>query len=494
MASRMRSAFPARSPTTFSSCTPATRIRSGSGTVSILPSQQPLGFLRVVVAVRPPCVLFALLCVFIAAPAATARAAPPPNDGPDGATVFEPVTAADGSPRDFQALADLTDASPDPGVPRCLGPASFQRTAWFRVPAMETPQDITVEAAGRTLAVADLAAFVQPAGVLAPLRRQPNACSGVGAGAGDAAEEPTSGVTLHVPARRSVLIQAGHRGAAGPPGDEQLVLSLDARPLPLTQQPAGDVAGARTPRARATGRRSTLVDVAHSTITEDEPADPVCPSLGSVWRRLVPKRSGPQLITARGRFATTLAVYSGRLPTADTELDCVNRVTTGEMQMNVRARRGRTLWVRIGSDDAPGGARVKLRVENGANRFVVDGGPGGFDPPTGGPAGGLPSSCERSRPARARVRGPRLRGGARGAIVPVQVAVRGSAICDVEAELVRGGHVYATGVATRLHGRATLRLLRTRAVHRGRYRLRVTAIDELGRRVPVRSNVKGKLT
>src|SRR3954451_13483121 len=124
----MRSALPARSPTTFSSCTPATRIRSGSDTVSILPSQQPLVFLRVVVAVRPPRMLLALVCAVSACPAAVATAAPPPNDGPDGASPVEPVTAAGGTPRDMQALADLTEATPDPGVPRCLGPASFERT------------------------------------------------------------------------------------------------------------------------------------------------------------------------------------------------------------------------------------------------------------------------------------------------------------------------------------------------------------------------------
>ena len=34
---------------------------------------------------------------------------------------------------------------------------------WFRMPATEAPQQVTVEASGRTLSVVDLAAFVQPA-------------------------------------------------------------------------------------------------------------------------------------------------------------------------------------------------------------------------------------------------------------------------------------------------------------------------------------------
>ncbi len=440
---------------------------------------------------RSPRVLLALLCAALALPVSAAIAAPPPNDGPDGATAFEPVTAANGTPRDMQALADLSEATPDPGVPRCLGPRSFERTAWFRVPAAAAPQVVTVEAAGRTLAVVDLAAFVQPEGVHPPLRRQPNACSGVGSGAGDAAEEPTSGVTLQVPAGRSVLIQAGHRGPPAAPADEQLVLSLDTRLLPFTPLPSGDMATRHTPRAGIS--HASLVNIAHSTITDDEPADPVCPSLGSVWRRVKPSHSGRRLITARGRYVTTLAVYSGRLPTASNELDCVNRAMTGELQMNVRARRGRTLWIRIGSDNAPGGARAKLRVEDGRDRPVVHGGPGGFDPTTGGPAGGLPASCDRSRPERATVRGPRLAGAAGRHVVPVRISVRGWAICDVQADLVRGGHVYASTIAGRLHGRATLRLIATRAIRRGGYRLRVTAVDRLGKRVTVRSRVRGRL-
>jgi hypothetical protein len=439
---------------------------------------------------RPSAVL-ALVCAAIASQSAVAAAAPPPNDGPDGASAFEPVAAADGTPRDLQGLADLTEATPDPGVPRCLGPSSFERTVWFRVPATESPQTVSVEAAGRTLAVADLAAFVQPPGVLAPLRRQANACDGLGAGGADAAEEPTSGVALTVPPRRAVLIQVGHRGAAGPADDEQLVVSLDAQPLALTTRPAGDAATPHTPRARTS--RSTIVDVSHSTITEDEPADPVCPSTGSVWRRLVPSKSGRRVITARGRFASTLAVYSGRLPVADTELDCVNRANTGELQMNVPTRRGKTLWIRVGSNDAPGGARVKLRVDDGADRPIVDGGPGGFDPTAGGPAGGLPSSCAGSRPERARIRGPRLAGRPRGRVVPVRIVVRGSAICDVQADLVKGRGVYASTVAARLKGGSTLRLLRTRGLRRGHYRLRVTAVDQLGKRVTVVSKVKGRL-
>ena len=44
----------------------------------------------------------------------------------------------------------------------CLGSGSFLRTVWYRIPATQTPRELTVEASGRTLNVVDLAAFVQP--------------------------------------------------------------------------------------------------------------------------------------------------------------------------------------------------------------------------------------------------------------------------------------------------------------------------------------------
>src|SRR4051812_33530647 len=356
-------------------------------------------------------VLLILLAAAIAAPVSSAVAAPPPNDGPDGAAPFEPVTAANGRPHDLQGIAELAEATPDPGVLRCLGPASFQRTVWFRAAAASTPQRLAIEASGPTLAVADIAAFVQPARVLAPLRRQPNACSGRGAGGADAAEEPTSGLTIDVPAGRDVLFQVGARGFPVSPDAERLVVSLDARPLLPARAPRGDTATRATPRASS--KRGTLIALAHATVTEDEPADPTCPAFASVWRQFKPSRSGPLLISLRAGLGTTLSVYSGRAPKQANELDCVNRATFGRLEMNVPARKGRTLWIRVGEDNAHSGSREKLRIENGRGQVVVDGGPGGFDPTTGGPGGGLPASCSRSHPQRARVLG-RLGGTAAG--------------------------------------------------------------------------------
>src|SRR5215211_8477319 len=89
--------------------------------------------------------------------AAPAGAAPPPNDAPAAAAPFTSFTAADGRPQDLQALAEPGEATPDVGVPRCLGPGSFERTVWFRIPAVPVTRVVRVEGFGRTLDLVDLA-------------------------------------------------------------------------------------------------------------------------------------------------------------------------------------------------------------------------------------------------------------------------------------------------------------------------------------------------
>jgi hypothetical protein len=442
-------------------------------------------------------VLVTLVVGLLAGPVASATAAAPPNDAPQAAGTFEPFTAENGNPRDLQAVAEMSEATPDPGVPRCLGPSSFARTVWYVIPAVDAPQELTVEATGRTLDVIDLAAFVQPEGATAPLTSEPNACSGLGAGGSDAAEEPTSGVTLRVPARRMVLVQVGRRGAVGSAEDERVILSLDARPLTLPPRPAGDIATPTTPRARSTA--PTFVPLGGATTTEEDPAQPACPALGSVWRRIVPSRSGTRLISATGGSVTTLTAFAGKSPTGDNALDCVDRAGFGALQMRVPVRRGRTLWIRLGTDRPADSAEATLSVGPGKDAFVVDGGPGGFDPTTGGPGGGLPPECAKSRPGRARIGGTGLRGKVKQLNkrpnVTLAVNVSRSPVCDVELELVGPhGHVYAAARAVRLKGRSVVRLPRVRALIRGGYRLHVTAVSsQLGDRVRVRTDLRGRL-
>lgn len=449
---------------------------------------------------RLPGVLVVLVVLVLAAVAAPgASAAPPGNDARFTPEFFQPYTAENGSPSALQAVAELAEATPDGPVARCLGPSSFERTVWYRVPASGVPQELTVEAAGRTLTVVDLAAFVQPPGATAPVTDEPNACSGVGSGGSDASEEPTSGVTLRVPAGREVLFQVGHRGRAGAVENERVVVSLEARQLDPFSIPAGDFADrATTPRARSRGR--TIVPLFGTTTTEEDPAQPPCPSLGSIWRRLEVggKRRGHRLISVRGASTSTLAVFSGRRPSGENVLDCVTRAAFGPLEMRVPTRPRRDLWIRLGSDRPRNGQTAKITVGDGADAVVVDGGPGGFDPTTGGPGGGLPSACGRSKLGRARIRGRRIAGSAaslnRRSTLSLRVNVRRGPVCDVKAELVnRRGHVYAVARTVWLKGRRTLRLRRVGQLRRGVYRLRVTAISELGDRERVRTRVSGRL-
>ena len=466
-------------------------------------------------AVRSPVVaVAAAACAAALCGAPAAHAAPPPNDAAATPAAFAPYTAANGVPREQQAIAELAEASADRGVPQCLGAGSFARTVWYRIPEMPVAQEISIDASGRTLDTVDLAAFVQPEVVPppapepapvppAPPRKAaqvpvvttvPNACAGLGDGGASGAEEPGSAITLRVPPNHPVLVQVGRRGKRGTADDERAVLSLFTRRVDVFSPALGDIAGAATPTARA--KRAIPVALANATITREDPAVPSCPSLGSVWRRLIPRDDTPRRIRVQGKGATTLAAFSGGTPSKREALDCVNRNRRGALEMLVPAQRGHTLWIRIGSDSRTAGPAT-LRVEPAEHAVVVDGGPGGVDPTRGGPGGGLPTACESARIERARITGPALAGRPEVynvARVPLRIVVRGARVCEAELRLY-GPHglLYAKGQAIQLKGRDRVKLPRLRTFVRGRYRLEVTGMSRLGERVEVPSNVDGRL-
>lgn len=436
--------------------------------------------------------LLALSLAGLLVSAAPAPAAPPPNDAVTAAAPFTPFTAVDGRPQDLQAIAEPGEATPDPAVPRCLGPASFQRTVWYRVPAAPVPRLVRVEGFGRTLDLVDLAGFVQPPGGIAPAI--PNVCDGEGAGGGDAGEEPTSGIALRVPAGRDVLVQVGRRGAPRAPEDELALLSLETTDLLALPPPPGDLADSATPKVRS--RKAAYLSLKGATVTDEDPATPNCPALGSVWRRYVPGSSGLRRFSVSGAAAATLTVFRGAAPSPSNALDCVNRSGFGSLQMRVRAKRGQPLWVRVGASTATGSLGALLRVLDGSVP-VVDGGPGGFDPTPGGAGGGLPDACDRAAAERARITGPTLRRRVkrdkRRRVLPVRIRVRGSSACDATLTLVGPGReVFARAHAVRLHGRQVVRLAVVRPLRRGRYRLRVTARSQLGGHAEVRTRVRGR--
>jgi hypothetical protein len=241
------------------------------------------------------------------------------------------------------------------------------------------------------------------------------------------------------------------------------------------------------------------VDLAGATITGEDPAQPPCPSLGTVWRRLTPGGDGKRVISVTGSAATTLAVFSGRRPTGDSALDCVDRRTRGALQINAPVEKGKPLWVRVGVDRFEGDEEATVTVRNGDRANVINGGPGGFDPTPLGPGGGLPSLCENADATRSAVGGPRLRGRApdfnQFVDVPLPLTITGGPICDATLKLFgpRRG-LYARGRYVVLRPRtATIGVPRQRTFVPGRYRLQTRGIDLFGRRVDVTTTVEGKL-
>jgi hypothetical protein len=424
-----------------------------------------------------------VLCVLAAA--APAAAELPPNDSPFTPGAFTPFTAESGTPRELQAIAELADATVDRGVPRCFGAESFRRTVWYRVEPSLGPMEVTVEAMGSTLDTVDLAAFVQPEGATTPVLDEPSACGGADAGGAGVGADATSGVSLRVPINHAVLIQVGRHGPLLTRDQERAVLALDTEPF-FEISPSGDHAAAAP---KLPSRRAKVVPLEGATLTEEDPAQPACQALGTVWRRLVPKRSGRRLISADGGSLRTLTVFEGDRPEGGNAVDCVNRDDSGPLQMSVRTHRRRPLWIRLGTDRPTPGSEAVLSAAPSTRR-VVDGGTGGSDPTPGGPAGGLPAGCVRSSLPLARVSGSISLG---SGVVTLALRVRKRPICDAEL-VVEGprGRIYAHTRVRKIKGRRTLRLGAVRRLKKGRYHLQLVGETPSGRTLRVDTDVRGR--
>jgi hypothetical protein len=422
-----------------------------------------------------------LTAVLLALPVCPALAAPPGNDTPETAAQFEPYAAENGVPVEQQAIAELAEAQPDPGVPRCLGPSSFARTVWFWVPGTETPRELSLEASGRTLEVVDLAAFVQPPIADSLQTGRANACAGLGGGGSDIAPDSTSAVALRVPPFHAVFFQVGYRGTPRSAEDESVVLSLLETPLEVLSRPAGDEAGPNTPRIRRRGTSRVLLGAA--TTTPEDPAVPACPSLAGVWRRVRVRATRRWAATASGAEATGLSVFAGDAagPNPDGFRACVDRAGAGALVLPVRARAGEWLWIRAGTDRPPPFAEARIGFRRARPREKESGGGclASRRPRVGGGLVGAPSARMRNR----------LRS------VTVGVSVRGGPVCAAVLELVGPrGLVYAHGTAAALRGRSeTARLRRLRRLRRGRYRVRVQAAGLGGVRRSVPSSIRFRL-
>ena len=416
-----------------------------------------------------PLVLAALV---LATPPAVAAA--PANDAAAGAAPFTAYSAAGGPPGERGAVADLAEATADPGVAPCLGPGSFARTVWFRIGATGGAREITIEASGRTLALVDLAAYVQPAGSGAPDTRRANACGGPGVGGADLSEERTSALSLRVPPGRAVLVRVGRRGAPRDLEDEQAELTLAAVAIPPTA-PAGDRAGRATPTLPRSGLG--LVGLSGATTTEEDVATPRCTALATVWRRVRVRRPGRLTVAVEGAEAGTLAVFRGTRSVPATMLGCVDRDGPGPLTLPVTVRTPGPLWVRVGTDRPPTGARARLRVAPSR--------PG--DRTSGGGCLGRPGASVSGSPTGPSTAAARNR--SRFVAFALQVA-RGP-ICAARLTLEGpNGATYAAADVGALRGRGqVVALRRTRRLVPGRYRLRTEGAGYAAVRIRFRTTV-----
>lgn len=399
--------------------------------------------------------------LLVAALAPAAAAAPPVNDAPAGAAPFEVYTAVNGIPTERQAIAELAEATPDPGVLPCLGAGSFARTVWYRIPATQTPRELTIEAAGRTLDVVDLAAFVQP-GAGTALASLPNVCAGAGVGGGDSAGDATAGLTIRVSAFRDVLLQVGRRGPVRSPDDERVQLSLAETALPVSDGPDGDRAGSAAPSIPPGGL--TSVALGGATITQEDPFIPRCPAAASVWRRVRPPSTGRWTFTADGGDAATLSVFTGAHPTPGSAVGCVDRQGPAPMVLPVPATKGRLLWVRIGTDRPVSGSIAQLRFRRAIAGDRLDG--GACLPSTARPA----VSGDLAGPARAKRAN-------RSPTILLRLQVRNGPLCGARLTLEGpNGKIYARASAGVVRGTQLVGLQRVRKLRRGLYRLRVDAL------------------
>ncbi|MCK9249318.1 MAG: hypothetical protein M0P31_10140 [Solirubrobacteraceae bacterium] len=297
----------------------------------------------------------ALAALGLATTAATAGAAVP-GDAPTAPLTFEIATAENGVITDGQRTFALDGATADAGVPRCLGDASFARTAWAIVPAAPQTRRVTVEAAPQegSTSVPDLAAFVQPAEGRS--LDEPSACSGrETAGDGSRGDEAAA-VSVVVGPGRDVLVQVGWRDGDAP---APVVAALSETALPTRDAPAGQDPG-EAPRIRV--GRGAAVPLRGALLMPGDPAQPRCQSHAGVWRRVtLPRKGGYALATAGGE-ASTITAFSGA-PRGGNAIDCADDGTGEIIATAVKVKRRTTLWVRVGTDRPEVASRAGIAVQ-----------------------------------------------------------------------------------------------------------------------------------
>lgn len=296
----------------------------------------------------------ALLCA-LAGPAGAVAAIE--NDAPENAPALQPATAENGPVAELQRTLSFDGAGPDAAAPRCLGPASFARTAWLRVAAAPTVRRLSLEAAVRDAdtGVPDLAAYVQPGGGGVDVR-EPQACAGRETAGDPARGDAGAAVQLVVPAGAAVLVQVGWRAGDAAPAT---VASAASTPIAVRPAPPGQAFAAAP---RTTVGSGVAVPLAGATTSAFDPAQPRCTSQAGVWRRVRIARRGVYAVAAAGTAASTVTVF-GTTPAGDTAKGCADDGTTPALSTVFRTTRTGTHWLRVGVDQPElASARAGLAV------------------------------------------------------------------------------------------------------------------------------------
>ncbi len=152
------------------------------------------------------------------------------------------------------------------------------------------------------------------------------------------------------------------------------------------------------------------------------------------------------------------------------------------MVLPVPAKRGRLLWVRIGTDRPAAGAVAQLRFRRAIAGDRLDGGaclPSVANTRVGG---GLVGPTAVKRAGRSRT-------------IVLRLRVRNGPLCAAHFTLTGpNGGTFARGIASIVRGTQRVGLQRIRKLKRGRYRLHVDALGVGAMRNPVPSTLTFRLT
>jgi hypothetical protein len=144
----------------------------------------------------------------------------------------------------------------------------------------------------------------------------------------------------------------------------------------------------------------------------------------------------------------------------------------------VQAKKGRLLWVRVGTDRPAPGATAQLHLRRAVAADRLDGGACLPSTTPATVAGGYvgPTAVKRANKNRT---------------VLLRMRVRNGPLCAAQLQLEGPkGKIYARGTAGRVRGTESVRLQRVRKLTRGLYRLRVDALGVAA----IRNKVPSSLT